>query len=123
MRNRQSGLTFLGLLLLILVVGTWVYAGIRLTPIYLEYMKIVSTLDKVQDEFSANPGTTEQMIRIAVDKHFDVEYVNIITQKDLIIKRDGDVFRVTASYEETAPFAFNIYFLVTFDRTVEIQIR
>ncbi len=123
MRSRQTGLTFLGLLLLILVVGTWVYAGIRLAPIYLEHMKIASTLDKVQDEFNANPGTTEYMIRTAIEKHFDVEYVNVITQKDVIIKREGSVYRVTASYEETAPFAFNVYFLVAFDRTVEIEVN
>lgn len=123
MRSRQTGLTFLGLLLLILVVGTWVYAGIRLAPIYLEYMKVASSLDKVQDEFNANPGTTEYMIRTALDKHFDVEYVNVITQKDIVIKREGNVYRVTASYEETAPFAFNVYFLVAFDRTVEVQVN
>ena len=35
MRNRQSGITFLGLLVLIAVVGSWVYAAIRAAPLYL----------------------------------------------------------------------------------------
>jgi hypothetical protein len=56
MRARQRGMTFLGLLILILVVGTWVYAAIRVVPLYLENMKIASTLEKVRDEYSANPG-------------------------------------------------------------------
>jgi len=63
------------------------------------------------------------MIRTAVDKHFDVEFVNVITTQDVVIKRDGGVFRVTAAYEDMAPFAYNIYFLVTFSKTVEIQAR
>jgi len=123
MRGRQKGMTFLGLLVLILVVGTWVYAGIRIVPMYLEHMRIASTLEKVQDEYDSNPGTTEFMIRKAIERHFDIEMVNVITDKDVLIKREGGIYRVTAAYEDTAPFAYNIYFLVVFDKSVEIAIR
>ena len=123
MRARQRGMTFLGLLILILVVGTWVYAAIRVVPLYLENMKIASTLEKVRDEYSANPGTTDFMIRKAIERHFDIEMVTAISDRDILIQRKGDVFVVTAAYEATAPFAYNIEFLVTFDRTVEIPVR
>ncbi len=123
MRARQRGITFLGLLILILVVGTWVYAAIRVVPLYLENMKIASTLEKVRDEYSANPGTTDFMIRKAIERHFDIEMVTAISDRDILIQRKGDVFVVTAAYEATAPFAYNIEFLVTFDRTVEIPVR
>lgn len=123
MRSRQAGMTFLGLLVLILVVGTWVYAGIRLTPMYLEYMKIASTLEKVRDEYNSNPETTEFMIRKAIERHFDIEMVNVIGDRDVVIKRDGAVYRVTAAYEDTARFAYNVSFLTTFNKTVEIQAR
>jgi DNA-dependent RNA polymerase auxiliary subunit epsilon len=123
MRARQRGMTFLGLLILILVVGTWVYAAIRVVPLYLENMKIASTLEKVRDEYSANPGTTDFMIRKAIERHFDIEMVNAISDRDILIQRKGDTFEVTAAYEATAPFAYNIEFLVTFDKTVEIPVR
>jgi DNA-dependent RNA polymerase auxiliary subunit epsilon len=123
MRARQRGITFLGLLILILVVGTWVYAAIRVVPLYLENMKIASTLEKVRDEYSANPGTTDFMIRKAIERHFDIEMVNAISDRDVLIERKGDTFHVTAAYEATAPFAYNIEFLVTFDKTVEIPVR
>lgn len=123
MRSRQTGMTFLGLLILVLVAGTWVYAGIKVAPIYLEYMKVASTMEKVRDEYDSNPETTEFMIRKAFERHFNIEMVNVITEHDILIQRDGGVFRVTAAYEETTPFAFNIFFLVVFDKTVEIQAR
>lgn len=123
MRARQRGMTFLGLLILILVVGGWVYAAIRVVPLYLENMKISSTLEKVRDEYSANPGTSEFMIRKAIERHFDIEMVNAITDKDILIQRKGDKFEVTAAYEAVAPFAYNIAFLVDFDKTVEIPVR
>ncbi|MCU0977089.1 MAG: DUF4845 domain-containing protein [Steroidobacteraceae bacterium] len=123
MRARQRGITFLGLLILILVVGTWIYAAIRVVPLYLENMKIASTLEKVRDEYSSNPGTTDFMIRKAIERHFDIEMVNAISDRDILIQRKGDKFDVTAAYEATAPFAYNIQFLVTFDKTVEIPVR
>ena len=125
MRSRQSGMTFLGLLVLIVVVGTWVYAAMRITPLYLNYMKIASSLEKVRDEFSSNPGTTEILLRNAVMRHFDIEMVNedVFTFRDVVIRKEGGSFRMTATYEDTAPFVGNIYFLVDFDKTVEIQAR
>ena len=125
MRNRQSGMTFLGLLVLIVVVGSWVYAAMRITPMYLNYMKVAGTLEKVRDEYNSNPGTTDLMIRKAIERHFDIEMVNeaVFNYNDVKIRQQGGTFVVTASYEHTAPFVSNVYFLVAFDKTVEIQAR
>jgi hypothetical protein len=125
MRNRQSGMTFLGLLVLIVVVGSWVYAAMRVVPMYLNYMKVAGTLEKVRDELDSNPGTTEFMIRKAIERHFDIEMVkeDVFNYDDVTIKKVGGTFKVTAAYEDTAPFVANIYFLASFDKTVEIQSR
>ena len=125
MRNRQSGMTFLGLLVLIMVVGSWVYAAMRITPLYLNYMKIAGTLEKVRDEYNSDPGTTEALLRNSVMRYFDIEMVNeeVFTFRDVVIRKEGGKFTMTAAYEDTAPFVGNIYFLVDFDKTVEIQAR
>lgn len=125
MRNRQSGMTFLGLLVLIVVVGSWVYAGIRLVPAYLNYQKVASTLEKVRDEYTSNPGTTEFMIRKAIERHFNIEMVNedVFNYPDVLIRQQGGVFVVTAAYEHVVPLVANVSFLVDFDKTVEIQAR
>lgn len=123
MRSRQTGITFLGLLVLIVVLGTWVYAAIRITPMYLNYMKVAGTLEKVRDEFNSNPNTSAIMIRRSISRHFEIEMVdeNVFTDRDVTIKKQGDAFQVTASYEDTAPFVANISFLATFNKSVEIQ--
>ena len=125
MRSRQSGMTFLGLLILIVVVGTWVYSGIRIVPMYLNFMKIANTLEKVKDEFDSNPGTTEAMIRNSIYRYFDVEMVDekAFSHKDIKIRKSGGTFIVTAAYEDTRPFVSNIYFLTDFNKTVEIIAR
>ena len=123
MQHRQRGMTMLGILVLVVVVGAWVYAGIRMTPKYLEHMRIASTLEKVRDEFDANPGTTEFMLRKAVERHFDIEMVNVITSKDIEITKDGAMFTMRAAYEDTVPLAGNVSFLLEFDKSVEVNAR
>ena len=40
MRQNERGVTFLGWVILLLPAALVLYAGIRLTPVYLEYMKV-----------------------------------------------------------------------------------
>lgn len=123
MQHRQRGMTMLGIIVIVIVVGAWVYAGIRLTPKYLEYMRVAATLEKVGDEFSNNPGSTEFMLRKAIERHFDIEMVEVITSNDIEINKNGGVFTVRAAYEDTVPLAGNVSFLVAFDKTVEVAAR
>lgn len=123
MQHKQRGMTFLGIIVLVVVVGAWVYAGIRLTPKYLEYMRVAATLEKVRDEYESNPGTTDFMLRKAVERHFDIEMVDIITSNDIEIRREGGTFFMRAAYADTVPMVANISFLVEFDKTVEVAAR
>ncbi len=123
MQHRQRGMTMLGIIVIIVVVGAWLYAGIRLTPKYLEYMRIASTLEKVRDEFDSNPGSTEFMLRKAVERHFDIDMVEVIDSNDVEITKEGGVFTLRAAYEDTVPLAGNVSFLLEFDKSVEVNAR
>jgi hypothetical protein len=116
-------MTFLGIIVLVIVVGAWVYSGIRLVPKYLEYMRVAATLEKVRDEYESNPGTTDFMLRKAVERHFDIEMIEIITSNDIEIRKEGGTFFMRAFYEDTVPLVANVSFLVEFDKTVEVAAR
>ena len=113
----------LGILVLVVVVGAWVYAGIRMAPKYLEFMRVASTLEQVRDEYDSNPGTTEFMLRKAVERHFDIEMVDVITSNDIDISKEGGVFTMRAAYDDTVPLAANVSFLVELDKSVEVAAR
>lgn len=123
MQHRQRGMTMLGIIVVVTVVGAWIYAGIRLTPTYLEYMRVAATLEKVRDEFDSNPGTTEFMLRKAVERHFNIEMVTAITENDIEISKEGAMFTMRAAYEDTVPLAGNVSFLVSFDKSVDVNAR
>lgn len=116
MAARQKGATLLGYIILVLFVGVFAFGAIRLTPVYLNYMKIVGVVDGVAEEFDRqNP--TRSAIRSSVSRRFDVESVSIITFRDVVITPVDGGFQVAAIYDHTSPFIGNISFTVHFDKS------
>jgi hypothetical protein len=110
-------MTFLGLVILVAFVGLFVYAGIRLTPVYLEYMKVAKAMESLRTE---GAGADPRTLRLALEKRFDIDDVQSINARDVDITRDGSNLVVRAAWDRTADFVANVQFLVTFDKTVEV---
>ena len=120
MKHRQRGATFLGMVVILLILGSALYAGIRLVPVYLEFMKVARSLEQVRDEHAAI-DTNRQLIRKSLERRWDVEDIHRIRWKELEIKKSTDGFDMRAAYDAEEPFAANVYLLVKFDKTVTIQ--
>jgi len=120
MRSKQTGVTFIGWVILLIPVAICIYAGMRLTPVYLNYMKVAKTLDQLKGEIKGNDAANVVEIRRTIQKHFDVESVDYPEAKDIKITRDGRSWVVTAAYDDQAPLFTNIFILVTFDKSVTL---
>ena len=118
--SREKGMTTLGFLILVSFVGLFAFAAIRLTPVYLNYVKVAGVLDGVYDEFdSQNP--TRGAIRTSINRRFEVESVSVISDQEIKVTADSSGFMVTAEYEHTTPFIGNLYFTVRFDKEVLVR--
>jgi hypothetical protein len=123
MQRYERGVTFLGWVIILVPVALVLYAGIRLTPLYLEYMKVTRTLEQVRDELKGDQPDVA-MIRNAIERRFDVEDVTVMTVRDadkLKITKVGSGYKVEAVYQATAPYVSNVSLLVNFDKTVQIE--
>jgi len=114
--RHQAGMTTLGFIILALIVGLLVFGGIQLTPVYLNYMKVVGIVDGVVEEFDGQKPTREAMRR-SISRRVDVESVSIITARDFTVTAVDGGYEVAAVYEHTSPFIGNISFTVSFDKT------
>ena len=119
MRNRQLGVTAIGWLFLLTPVAIVVYAGIRLAPVYLNYMKVAKAMDGAKTELKASEATP-QTIRTTIDKHFEIDMVDYPTTKDMKITKDGGSWIVESQYDDEAPLFANLSLRVTFDKKVKI---
>ncbi len=120
MRSKQAGVTLIGWIILLIPVAIVFYAGIRLTPVYLNYMKVARTLEQVKSEFKGGEAGNAAAIRVSVEKHLNIESVDYPDIKDIKITRDGKNWVISASYDDQAPLFANMFILVTFDKSVTL---
>ncbi|MDP9087902.1 MAG: DUF4845 domain-containing protein [Pseudomonadota bacterium] len=120
MQKRQRGMTFIGLLCILALAGVVVYAGIRLLPIYLNYMKIARTMDSVATEIKGeNPDPAA--IRGLIDRHFTIEDPTSVEAKDIEITRDQDGVQMHVAYDDAVPYVANVSLSVHFEKTVKVR--
>jgi hypothetical protein len=120
MRSKQTGVTFIGWVILLLPMVICGYAGIRLAPVYLNYIKVAKTLEQVKSELKGADAGNATAIRNTIQKHFDIQSVDYPESKDIKITRDGSSWVVSAAYDDQAPLFANVFILVTFDKSVTL---
>ena len=117
MRNRQRGVTFIGWLFLLTPMVIVIYAGIRIAPIYLNYMKVSKALNQVATDYKTG-GANANAIKVNIDRHFEIDMITYPDWKDIKITHEDGGWWVEASYDDEAPLFQNVSLRVTFDKKV-----
>jgi len=115
-RSDQRGMTTLGLIILVAYLGIFALAGIRLTPVYLNYMKVSGVVKGVYDEFDGQ-NASSGIIRNSIIRRFSVESITQISPREVEVKPEDGGFRVIAAYDHTVPFIANVHFTVKFNES------
>lgn len=118
---RQRGATFLGMVIILGIIGCGVYAGMRLTPLYMEYMAVARALQQTAEEFDGT-STNAQQLRTSLERRWAIEDIMSLDPKEIEIKRTGNAFSMHAEYRAEAPFVGNVSLVVDFDKTVEVPL-
>lgn len=125
MVHSQRGITALGGLFIAIFIGLVLYGGVRLLPAYLEYQKVSTAMRALEAEFGTG-GATDQKIRAALGRRFEIDDVDSIDPRDpqdIVITRTGQSLVVTAEYSAVEPFIGNISFLVDFTSSATVRIN
>ena len=118
-RHSQAGITAIGFLFLAAVFGLVGFAGIKLVPMFMKDMQLTSVLEDVKEELDGQ-GATPGQIRQSIQRRFDIESIRLPTES-VKINQSRNGYQVTIQYDNRTPFIANIWFLMTFDKQVEIR--
>ncbi len=120
MRRRQQGMTFIGLLFILAMAGAILYAGIRLAPLYLNYMKVVRGLDAVAIESKGdNPDPTA--LRRALGRQWEIQSIDSPDFKDIEITKEDNGVTLHVAYDDSVPYVANVSLAVHFEKTTKVQ--
>ncbi len=119
-RHHQRGMTFIGVVIIFALVGVIGLAGLRLAPVYLNYMKVARSLDVTAAEFKGdNPDLAG--IRRSLEKHWQIEDIDEVSAKDVEIVKGDDGVSLHVAYDHPAPYISNVSLSVHFDKTVQVR--
>jgi hypothetical protein len=118
--SRQRGMTMIGMLLVLALVGLIGYAGLRLAPLYLNYIKVARSMNAAAADFkSDNPDPG--IVRRSLEKHWQIEDITAVEAKEVEIVKDDSGVVLHVAYDDSAPYMGNISLTVHFDKSVKVQ--
>jgi hypothetical protein len=120
MRRRQQGMTFIGLLTILIMVGFILYAGIRLAPVYLNYLKISRSMTATAQEFKGDT-VDPTALRTTLARHWEIDDPEQVDYKDVEISKDDTGTMLHVAYDHMVPYIANVSLSVHFDKTVKVQ--
>ncbi len=121
MRTRQRGVTFIGWLFLLIPIAMVGYAGIRLTPEFLNHLKVVKAIEQTAEEFKGEDSISPQRVRNSLEKRFDIDTIYDPQARDVAVRRDGTSWVIEADYEKLVPLFANVSLLVQFNKASAIN--
>lgn len=118
--TRQRGITLLGALVMLSILGFFAFLAMRLFPVYSEYHSVVSAMKGLQGEPGVGQMTPER-IRELLNRRMYISYVESVKPNHVKITRSGTGYNLNIKYEVRKPLAYNLEFVAMFDKTVELQ--
>ena len=116
--HRQKGVTAIGWLIILGLIGFFTLLTLKMAPAYMEYYKVVSSLESLEEE----PGLQNAAdIRRLLNRRFNISYVESINERDVQIRNAGPFLRVTAKYESRVHLFGNVYVVMAFNKQVQVR--
>lgn len=116
---QQQGMSAYQILLLVILGLFIAFTGIKLVPIYGEYMSVTSSMKRVQEGNIDSPGSPRSLQR-ELFRHFRINSVDSVEGENVHISPEGDGYLMRVSYEVRTPWIGNIDLMISFEHEVQI---
>jgi hypothetical protein len=122
MRNKQRGITFIGFLLVLAVVGFFAYIGMKLFPMYQEFYAVKTAAKGLAEE----PGVGDMdpaRIQMLLFRRLEIDYTDNVKPKNVKIERIDGGWNMKISYEVRRPMIGNLDVVGNFDISQDLTRR
>ena len=109
-KNKQTGMTFIGLVLVVAALISLLGVGMKVMPAYLEFMNVKNAIKKAANSADT---TDKKAVATAFDKSAAVDNITVIKGSDLVVS--GGV--ISTEYKVLIPIVANASVLLDFSAT------
>ncbi|GAB3346107.1 DUF4845 domain-containing protein [Marilutibacter aestuarii] len=107
MKRTQGGMTLASFIIVLGVVGVFIYMGMKLVPMYTEYYAVKRALSEMSTDIAVRNADPAK-IRELFFKRMDVSYVESVEKDDFKIARKDAGYIVDVEYEVRKPLIGNL---------------
>lgn len=118
--KKQQGMTMIGWLLVIILFVCLALVAMRLIPVYLDGYKVSQSMESLSAESGIGSKSIAELRKMLM-RRLDVNMVNDVTAEDVTFTRRGNVITIEIKYEARRKLFGNLYAVVVFSKTTEIQ--
>ncbi|MGN6513571.1 MAG: DUF4845 domain-containing protein [Lysobacteraceae bacterium] len=114
MKRNQGGMTLIGFVIVLAVVGFFAYIGMKLFPMYSEYYAVKQALKGLQ----AEPGIADQdpgKIQDLFFRRLYISYAENVKPDNVKVERIDNGWKMSVSYEVRKPLVYNLDVVGRFD--------
>lgn len=114
MRKRQSGVSFTGLIIGLVIFIVIALFAMKLAPSYIEFRAAKKAIDAIAQE---KQGGTPADIRRAFDARAAVDDINTVKPNDLEITKEGGQIVISFAYRKEVPLFTNVGLYIDYAAT------
>jgi Tfp pilus assembly major pilin PilA len=121
--KRQSGITLIGFVILLVILAFFAYTAMKLVPAYLDYFNVAKAVNTVATQATSGDMSIEEVQRQLdtqqLSQYFadeDIEAKNIT-----VVSTPNGGRSLKLSYDKKIPWIYNIDFLVHFEKSAPLK--
>jgi hypothetical protein len=119
-RNRQTGVSILGVLIILLLFSFFLTVSVRLLPTWFEGREVRSALVRVVEV--SNPDDSLRDVTRRIDSTFNTNRIEALKPREVKVYRDKGKILIEANYEKRTPLFQNVDAVLMFnDNTFTIE--
>jgi len=117
--SKQQGLTFIGLIFILALIGMIVLSALKVFPVYMEHFSVQTSVETLAD----NPeikNMSVRKIRTLLNKKFNMNAVTSVNAGDAKIRKSGREIVFSLDYEVRKEYIGNVDIVLSFSDEFKI---
>lgn len=122
MRGRQQGLTFIGYLIILSIIGFFVLIALKLTPVYLEYFRVKRQVESLVDESGLKEKSGIE-VRKLLKRRFGVDDIENIPEDQIKLEKKESEMKIQITWARQVHMMGNVDALVSFEIKRDVRLQ
>lgn len=113
-------MTLIGMLLIVIVIAFMGLVAMKVIPMYMQYYTIKSTIESIRKEPQLAQMSPSD-IQNAIQKRFDIGYVDKIKARELKIKNERNGRILELVYQDETELFYGLYVVLKVNEAIALQ--